>query len=112
MSETAAFAARRRGVFPAIVIDNVGSSAAVFLYCLAYPTRRSPSINAPPWKASPASIAARGYSEALACRVSAVFENLQDMSVDELVEEFGVTREVQAVLQFAAQTAEAADPRA
>jgi len=40
--------------------------------------------------------------------VSAVFENLQDMSVDELVEEFGVTREqVQAVLQFVAQTAEA-----
>ena len=40
--------------------------------------------------------------------VSTVFENLQDMTVDELVEEFGVTREqVQAVLQFAAQTAEA-----
>ena len=40
--------------------------------------------------------------------VSLVFENLQDMSVDDLVEEFGVTREqVQAVLQFAAQTAEA-----
>ena len=40
--------------------------------------------------------------------VSTVFENLQDMSVDELVEEFGVTREqVQAVLQFAAQTADA-----
>jgi len=34
---------------------------------------------------------------------STVFENLQDMSVDELVEDFGVTREqVQAVLQFAA----------
>ena len=40
--------------------------------------------------------------------VSLVFENLQDMSVDDLVEEFGVTREqVQAVLQFATQTAEA-----
>jgi uncharacterized protein (DUF433 family) len=40
--------------------------------------------------------------------VLAVFENLQDMSVDELVEEFGVTREqVQAVLQFAASTTEA-----
>jgi len=40
--------------------------------------------------------------------VSSVFENLQDMSVDDLVEEFGVTREqVQAVLQFATQTAEA-----
>jgi uncharacterized protein (DUF433 family) len=35
--------------------------------------------------------------------VSTVFENLQDMSVDELVEEFGVTREqVEAVLQFVA----------
>jgi uncharacterized protein (DUF433 family) len=44
--------------------------------------------------------------------VSAVFENLQDMSVDELVEEFGVTREqVQAVLQFAARTAEAPTAR-
>jgi uncharacterized protein (DUF433 family) len=44
--------------------------------------------------------------------VSAVFENLQDMSVDELVEEFGVTREqVQAVLQFVAQSTEAPAPR-
>ncbi len=40
--------------------------------------------------------------------VSIIFENLQDMSVSELIEEFGVTREqVQAVLQFAAHTAEA-----
>jgi uncharacterized protein (DUF433 family) len=39
--------------------------------------------------------------------VSAVFENIQDMSVDEIVEEFGVTREqVQAVLDFAAHSAE------
>jgi uncharacterized protein (DUF433 family) len=44
--------------------------------------------------------------------VSVVFENLQDMSVDELVEEFGVTREhVRAVLQFAAQSAEPAASR-
>ena len=43
--------------------------------------------------------------------VSTVFENLQDMSVDELVEEFGVTREqVQAVPQFAAHSAEAQPP--
>ena len=40
--------------------------------------------------------------------VSMVFENLQDMSIDEVIEEFGVTREqVQAVLQFAAESAEA-----
>ncbi len=40
--------------------------------------------------------------------VATVFENLPDMSVDELVEEFGVTREqVQAVLTFAAHSAEA-----
>ncbi len=40
--------------------------------------------------------------------VSTVFENFQDMSVDELVEEFGVTREqVQAVLEFAARSADA-----
>jgi len=39
--------------------------------------------------------------------VSTVFENLQDMNVDELVDEFGVTREqVQGVLQFAAHSAE------
>ena len=39
--------------------------------------------------------------------VSLVFENLQDMSVEELVREFGVTREqVEAVLQFAARSAE------
>jgi len=43
--------------------------------------------------------------------VSTVFENLQDMSVEELMDEFGVTREqVQAVLQFAARSAEAAVP--
>jgi uncharacterized protein (DUF433 family) len=39
--------------------------------------------------------------------VSTVFDNLQDMSINELVEEFGVTREqVQAVLDFAAQSAD------
>jgi uncharacterized protein (DUF433 family) len=46
--------------------------------------------------------------------VSAVFENLEDMTVDELVTEFGVTREqIHAVLQFAAQSAKgnAAAPR-
>lgn len=44
--------------------------------------------------------------------VSTVFENLQDMSVDELVEEFGVTREqVEAVLQFVARTTEAPVPQ-
>ena len=43
--------------------------------------------------------------------VSIVFENLQDMSVDELVEEFGVTKEqVQAVLAFAAHSAEVPRP--
>jgi len=40
--------------------------------------------------------------------VSAVFENLQDMTIEELTEEFGVTREqVEAVLQFAARSTEA-----
>ena len=40
--------------------------------------------------------------------ISAVFENIEDMSVDQLVEELGVTREqVHAVLQFAAHSAEA-----
>jgi uncharacterized protein (DUF433 family) len=43
--------------------------------------------------------------------VSAVFENLQDMSVDQLIEEFGVTREqLEAVLQSAAKSAEAEIP--
>ena len=43
--------------------------------------------------------------------VATVFGNLQDMSVDELVEEFGVTREqVQAVLEFAAQSTETPGP--
>jgi uncharacterized protein (DUF433 family) len=43
--------------------------------------------------------------------VATVFENLQDMTVDELVEEFGVTREqVEAVLQFAARSTEAPVP--
>jgi uncharacterized protein (DUF433 family) len=44
--------------------------------------------------------------------VSTVFENLQDMSVDEVVEEFGVTREqVNAVLQFAAHSTEGSTSR-
>lgn len=39
--------------------------------------------------------------------ISTVFENIEDMSVDELVEEFGLTREqVHAVLQFAAHGVE------
>lgn len=39
--------------------------------------------------------------------VSVVFENLPDMSVAELLDEFGVTREqVQAVLEFVARSAE------
>lgn len=40
--------------------------------------------------------------------MSTVFENIEDMTVDELVAEFGVTREqVHAVLQFVAHSAEA-----
>lgn len=40
--------------------------------------------------------------------ISTVFENIQDMTVEELVEKFGVTREqVEAVLQFAAHSTEA-----
>jgi uncharacterized protein (DUF433 family) len=39
--------------------------------------------------------------------VATVFENLQDMSVDEVMDEFGVTREqVEDVLQFVAHSAE------
>lgn len=45
--------------------------------------------------------------------VSTAFENLEDMSVDELTEEFGIIREqVHAVLQFAAHSAEGSDPGA
>jgi uncharacterized protein (DUF433 family) len=45
--------------------------------------------------------------------VSMVFENLQDMSVDELVDEFGVTREqVEAVLKFVAHSTEPEGVRA
>ena len=44
--------------------------------------------------------------------VATVFENLEDMSAEEVMEEFDVTREqVQAVLQFAAHSAEAPAPR-
>jgi uncharacterized protein (DUF433 family) len=43
--------------------------------------------------------------------ISTVFENIQDMSVEELVEEFGVTHEqVRAVLSFAAHSAEPPAP--
>jgi uncharacterized protein (DUF433 family) len=39
--------------------------------------------------------------------VSVVFENLEDMSIDELVKEFNVTREqIRAVLEFAARSTE------
>lgn len=41
--------------------------------------------------------------------VSLVFENLQDMGIDELIAEFGVMRaQVEAVLKFVARSAEAA----
>ena len=44
--------------------------------------------------------------------IATVFENLADMTVDELVEEFGVTGEqVHAVLEFAAHSAQAPTPR-
>lgn len=40
--------------------------------------------------------------------VSTIFENLEDMSVDAVIEEFGVTREqVEAVLDFVARSTEA-----
>jgi uncharacterized protein (DUF433 family) len=43
--------------------------------------------------------------------VATVFENRQDMSVDELVEEFGVTREqIVAVLDFVAQSLKVSAP--
>jgi uncharacterized protein (DUF433 family) len=43
--------------------------------------------------------------------VSTVFDNLQDMTIDELVEEFGATREqVEAVLKFVARSAEVSVP--
>ena len=39
-----------------------------------------------------------------------LFENLEDMGVDEITEEFGVTREqVHGVLEFAAHSAESSD---
>lgn len=39
--------------------------------------------------------------------VAAVFENIQDMSIEELTEEFGVTREqVEAVLRFVVDSTE------
>jgi uncharacterized protein (DUF433 family) len=40
--------------------------------------------------------------------VSVIFENLPDMSIDELIEEFGVTRQqVQAVLEYVAHGSKA-----
>ena len=66
--------------------------------------------NARPWRVCRASAAAQVF-RGTRTPVSLVFENLQDMSIDELVEEFGVTREqVQAALQFVAHSAEAAQP--
>lgn len=44
--------------------------------------------------------------------LSAVFENIQDMSVNALISEFGVTREqVSAVLEFAARSTQPVAPR-
>jgi uncharacterized protein (DUF433 family) len=43
--------------------------------------------------------------------VSTVFENLEDMSVEEVMEQFDVTREqIEAVLDFVAQSLKAPDP--
>ena len=43
--------------------------------------------------------------------VATVFENLEDMSVEEVMEQFDVTREqIEAVLEFVAQSLKAAAP--
>jgi uncharacterized protein (DUF433 family) len=43
--------------------------------------------------------------------VAAVFENLEDMSVGEIMEQFDVTREqIEAVLEFVAQSLKASVP--
>ena len=43
--------------------------------------------------------------------VATVFENLEDMSVDEVMEQFDVTREqIEAVLEFVAQSLKAPEP--
>jgi uncharacterized protein (DUF433 family) len=45
--------------------------------------------------------------------VATIFENLEDMSVDEVMEQFDVTREqINAVLEFVAQSLRTSDSRA
>jgi uncharacterized protein (DUF433 family) len=64
---------------------------------------RCPAVESVPGKRSGA-VVFRGTRTP----VSVIFENLQDMSIEQLTQEFGVTREqVEAVLQFVADSTEA-----
>ena len=89
------------------------SPAAFLSSALAYPEEkervhasatldwsRCPAVESIPGKVSGAWV-----FKGTGTPVSTVFENLQDMGVDEPMQEFGVTREqVHAVLQFAADS--------
>jgi hypothetical protein len=61
-------------------------------------------------RASPTGSAARGCSAARVWPVATLIENLEELSVDEVIEQFDVTREqVAAVLEFVAQSLRASD---
>jgi uncharacterized protein (DUF433 family) len=61
--------------------------------------------NALLWRASPERLAAHGCFKDTRLPVATVIENLEDLSVDEVMEQFDVTREqINAVLDFVAQS--------
>ena len=69
--------------------------------------------NVQPWRAFPASAAARGCLKAPGCQSPPYSKIFKGLTVEEVMEEFSVTREqVSAVLEFAAKSAEAPAPRA
>jgi len=61
--------------------------------------------NAPLWKASPARLRVLGCFAIRVLPVATVIENLEDLSVDAVMEQFDVRREpILAVLEFVAQS--------
>jgi len=61
--------------------------------------------NVPPWKASPGKVSGAWVFKNTRMPVATVFENLEaGLTVEEVMEEFSVTREqINAVLHFAAR---------
>jgi uncharacterized protein (DUF433 family) len=64
----------------------------------------------PAMESTPGKVSGAWVFKGTRMRVATVLENLEDLSIDEVIEQFDVTREqVAAVLEFVAQSLRASD---